>query len=111
MSVDEINSSWWDIMEWAEYYKEIFNEYPKETLRNYGTTGFIGDFEFPNGDKITINTNSTNYPMTRNFKSISNMNGSMGPTLIFDTYLADNNPYFGTIRVTQDRRLGSWNPF
>ena len=107
----EINQKWWDILEWAEYYKEIFGEYPQEQLMNYGTVGFIGDFKFPNGDKIEVNPNSSYYCMNKVFTSIGNMSGAQGPLLIFDTYKDDDNPYFGQLVTRNGKTNGSWNPF
>ena len=43
------SSDWWDITNWAEYYKLLTGDYPNERIMDYGTEGFKGTLIFPNG--------------------------------------------------------------
>lgn len=48
------SSDWWDITNWAEYYFLITGNYPTLPIGEYGTEGFIGELEFPDGTLHTF---------------------------------------------------------
>ena len=37
------HSDWWELSQWAEYYKALTGVYPSQYLKDYGTEGFVGN--------------------------------------------------------------------
>lgn len=114
-SEDELNAKWWDILEWAEYYKEIFGDYPDEYLMNYGVTGFICSFTFPDGTEVKVYPSASERP-SGSIMRIYYADGvitSGRPTLIFDTYKETGNPYTGGVKTTTHggTKYHPWDPF
>lgn len=100
---EELNSMWWDVLEWAEYYKEIFGEYPEASLMSYGTIGLIADFTFPDGSELRANYPGPlkiGYPMTLYYKE-TGRTVACSPTLIFDVHKDTQAPFLNN----------GWNPF
>lgn len=115
-SEDELNAKWWDILEWAEYYKEIFGDYPDERLMNYGITGFICSFTFPNGTTVKAMPSREERPSVTTVMKITyvedNRVVNIAPTLIFDTYAESGNAYVGDIKTDAvGRGYHTWEPF
>ena len=51
----ESSDKWWELRDWAEYYKTITGAYPSQQLLEYGgKQGFIGTLTFPNGTSRTF---------------------------------------------------------
>lgn len=53
---DFLDENWWDITNWAEYYKILTGTYPTSLLKDYGTFGFTGTLTFPNGLSHTFHS-------------------------------------------------------
>ena len=109
---EELNARWWDITEWAEYYKEMFGDYPDERLLNYGITGAIFSCIFPDGSIISvdrINRNNSGITMQYIPNGINSLErkSSLSSVFIFDTYYESGNPFFTQIPGTSM----IWNPF
>lgn len=46
---DQPYSDWWELSDWAEYYKALTDAYPTQYLKEYGTEGFVGTLVFGSG--------------------------------------------------------------
>ena len=117
---DELNEKWWDILEWAEYYKEIFGEYPTQALKDYGVTGAIAAFTFPDGSQVIVEPDGakrkmsySQYPLIRiKYAAVDSSTSLSNAMLIFDTYAETGNPFIGPIRTDPTGHKNySWNPF
>lgn len=89
------SSDWWDIINWAEYYKLLTGEEPSQRLMNYGTISFKGVIHFPNGEEY-------------------NCNRGQGQ-LIFDTNRITHNKYIDQGQANQllynNHSTSSWSAF
>lgn len=92
---DDGSSDWWDLLNWAEYYKLLSGVYPSEVLGHYGTgQGYRGTIVFPNGTS----------------KQFWNQ-------LIFDTDRTTHNPFTGEVYFHRSNSNGyieharTWSPF
>ena len=51
------SSDWWDIKNWAEYYRLLTEHLPEDAIGSYGTQGFTGTLTFPNGQTMNFGGN------------------------------------------------------
>lgn len=82
---DNGTSDWWDITNWADYYKLLTGSYPDERLDHYGT-------ERPPANTILTFPDGSTYNISNN--------------LIFDTERDTHNPYYGEELQSNGRKKG-----
>jgi len=107
---DEINQKWWDITEWAEYYKEIFGDYPNERLSNYGQEGAIFSCTFPGGAYIEVRTEKPT-GMKYYYNDGTDRVRSLFPLLIFDTFAETGDPFYYQYKSPYSKATITWDPF
>ena len=70
------HSDWWELSQWAEYYKALTGVYPAQYLKDYGTEGFMGNLTL---GRYNINFSGSGQ-LVIDFDKDSIPNGKQAPT-------------------------------
>ena len=83
--------SWWNVLDWKEYYTDVTEIEPTQTMKNYQAAtnkGYVKSIVFPNGQKVDdyLEVVFDDEPTTLTEANAHKLYIGTRPAFIFDTY-------------------------